>query len=347
MKHSLISPSEENDLFKGNNLSREHQRQIFLQQHGYPSSFCAFLAGDASPRRYYRWQKGGKSVILMDTPVTEKPEQFFHLAQLLRDYHLSAPAIFAVDFEQGFMLLEDFGDQTYTQKLTQENTHILYQCAVDVLIYLHRQVQQKPAFVSAYTVIELLREACLFLDWYYPATQGQQPSSTVRESYMLLWQQAFSEALSQQPSSLVLRDYHVDNLVVLSDREGVQQCGLLDFQDALWGPIGYDIVSLFEDARRDVDPMLKEQLWQHYGNAFPSLDLVRVRRSSAIISAGRHLKILGVFTRLALRDGKKHYLAYLPRVLRLLNTALAEADLPELQVWFQENVSQWSIPHVD
>jgi aminoglycoside/choline kinase family phosphotransferase len=169
----------------------------------------------------------------------------------------------------------------------------------------------------------------------------------VRESYILLWQQAFSEALSQQPSSLVLRDYHVDNLVVLSDREGVQQCGLLDFQDALWGPIGYDIVSLFEDARRDVDPTLKEQLWQHYGNAFPSLDLVRVRRSSAIISAGRHLKILGVFTRLALRDGKKHYLTYLPRVLRLLNTALAEADLPELQVWFQENVSQWSIPHVD
>lgn len=331
--------------FETDQTTREHQRQAFLSQHGYAPDYCMFLAGDASPRQYYRWQDGGKSVVLMDTPASEKPEQFCNLAQLLRSHQLSAPDILAVDFDQGFILLEDFGDQTYTRALTQDNTDFLYQLAVEALIHLHRQVRQKPVYVLDYKVEDLLREAFLFLDWYYPASQEKELTAAARKAYGSLWQQAFSTVLVQQPNSLVLRDYHVDNLVMLPDRHGVQRCGLLDFQDALWGPVGYDIVSLVEDARRDVGLVLKEQLWQQYGAAFPALDLNLVRRSSAVISAGRHLKILGVFTRLAIRDGKTNYLAHLPRVCRLLKMSLAEADLPELQGWFQEHVHQWSIPH--
>lgn len=333
--------------FEKKQPTREEERQAFLRQHGYDPKYCAFLAGDASPRRYYRWQNREKSVVLMDTPVSEKPEQFCRIAQLLCDYQLSTPAILVTDFEQGFILLEDLGDQTYTRALTRDNTLSLYQVAVDALIHLHRQVLQKPVFVLDYTVADFLREACLFLEWYYPATEGKEPTLEARKAYESLWQQAFTSALIQQPSSLVLRDYHVDNLVLLPDRQGFQSCGLLDFQDALWGPVGYDMVSLLEDARLDVDPDLKEQLWQQYGAAFPALDLELVRRSSAIISAGRHLKILGGFTRLALRDGKKHYLNHLPRVLRLLEISLAEAGLPELQSWFQEYVQQWGVPYGD
>lgn len=338
---SLISTSEKNPTL------REQQRYVFLSQHGYNPEYCTFLAGDASPRQYYRWQNEGKSVVLMDTPVSEKPDHFYNLAQFLCDHQLSAPIVWAADFNQGLMLLEDFGDQTYTRALTQDNTQALYELAIDALIHLHNQVRKKPVFVLDYTVAELLREARLFLDWYYPVTQGKQPTLAAQDSYESLWQQAFSDALSQQPNSLILRDYHVDNLVLLSDRDGFRQCGLLDFQDALWGPVGYDIVSLLEDARRDVDPALKEHLWQQYGKAFPSLDLELVRRSSAVISAGRHLKILGIFTRLALRDGKKNYLEHLPRVWQLLEVSLAEAGIPELRGWFQENVQQWSVPYVD
>lgn len=311
--------------FEKNQAQREEERRAFLLQHGYDPKYCTFLAGDASPRRYYRWRYGEKSVVLMDTPASEKPEQFCHIARLLCDYQLSAPAILAADFTRGFMLLEDLGDQTYTRALTQDNTLSLYRVAVEALIQLHHQVQQKPAFILDYKVSDLLREASLFLEWYYPVTQGKEPTLSARDAYEALWQQAFSTALMQQPSSLVLRDYHVDNLVLLPNRQGPQRCGLLDFQDALWGPVGYDMVSLVEDARRDVDPGLKEQLWQQYGAAFPSFNLESVRRSSAVISAGRHLKILGIFTRLALRDGKKHYLTHLPRVWKLLEVSLVEA----------------------
>ncbi|WP_052046209.1 aminoglycoside phosphotransferase family protein [Candidatus Paracaedibacter symbiosus] len=326
---------------------REQQRQAFLVAHNYDPEHLVFLAGDASPRQYYRWQQDGKSVVLMDTPLSEKPEQFCKLATTLYDRGLSAPAILATDFDNGFILLEDFGDQTYTRALTSENTPALYRIAVDALIHLHRNFVQKEACVSEYTAAELLREALLFLDWYYPATQDKEASSATRKSYESLWQQAFTIALRQQPSSLVLRDYHVDNLMLLPGRDTHQQCGLLDFQDALWGPVGYDLVSLVEDARRDVNPALKEALWQQYGAAFPELDLELLRRSSAVISAGRHLKILGIFTRLAIGQGKKHYLSYLPRVWRLLEISLAEAKLPNLTAWFSDHVTQWSIPHVD
>ena len=319
---------------------RDQKRHTFLSQHGYNPEFCVFLAGDASPRHYYRWENEGRSIVLMDTPVCEKLDRFCSFSQFLRDHHLSAPLVWAVDFNQGFMLLEDFGDQTYTRALKSENTKDLYQLAIEVLIHLHTHVQKKPVFASDYTVAEFLQEACLFLEWYYPVIEGKKAPLAIQSSYESLWQKAFLKALGHHPKSLVLRDYHVDNLVVLPDREGVQQCGLLDFQDALWGPVGYDIVSLLEDARRDVDPALKEHLWSQYGKGFPSIDLERIRQSSAIISAGRHLKILGIFTRLALRDGKKNYLRYLPRVWRLLKISLMETKMPELEEWFLENMQQ-------
>lgn len=326
-------------------LNRAHQRQAFLTAHGYAPEYCRLLAADASPRQYYRWQNGGNSLVLMDTPISEKPEQFCRIAQLLCDINLSAPKIIASDFEQGFLLLEDFGDQTYTRALTPDNTTALYTLAIKTLIHLHQHQSQKVAFVGEYTSKELLREAMLFLEWYYPKVEGKSLSPKGAQLYESLFYDAFTTALAQQPHRLILRDYHIDNLMLLSNRKGVQRCGLLDFQCALWGPIGYDVVSLLEDARRDVDPLLKEQLWQVYSAAFPEIDLKVLRQSSAVLSIGRHLKILGIFIRLAVRDGKKEYLAHLPRIERLLKISLAEANLPDLTMWFKTYMSHLS--HAD
>lgn len=319
-------------------MVRAQQRQTFLASHGYDPAFCAPLAGDASPRQYYRWQKDGKTVVLMDTPATEKPEQFCRLSQLLIDKNLSAPAILISDFAQGFILLEDFGDHTYTRALTADNTTHLYTVAVETLIHLHQSQRVQPDFIPAYTVAELLREALLFLEWYHPATHSVPLSSKAHQAYESLLSDAFSLALTQQPWGLILRDYHVDNLIYLETRSGIQRCGLLDFQCALWGPVGYDLVSLLEDARRDVDPLLKDQLWQLYGAAFPELNLLTLRQSSAVLSLGRHLKILGIFMRLAIRDGKKDYLIHLPRLRRLLTLSLQEAAIPALTAWFEEHL---------
>lgn len=340
----ILSPTSTSDMHL---RAREQQRQLFLKHHGYNPACLTFLAGDASPRQYYRWQEAGKSVILMDTPLSEKPEQFCKIAKVLCTQGLSAPAILANDLDQGFILLEDLGDLTYTQALNPGNLIELYSLAVDTLIYLQQNIGQKPSFVNDYTLAEFLREALLFLEWYYPATQGKEVSSIARRTYESLWHQAFAYALDQQPKSLVLRDYHVDNLVLLPERQGIQQCGLLDFQDALWGPVGYDLVSLLEDARRDINPALKEAMWMRYGNAFPHLDLRNIRRSGAIISAGRHLKILGIFTRLAKRDNKKEYLIHLPRVWNLLKNTLKEAEEPELTAWFEEHIAHWRLPNVN
>jgi aminoglycoside/choline kinase family phosphotransferase len=323
-------------------LSRAQQRQAFLAKHGYAPEYCSLLAADASPRQYYRWQYEGKSLVLMDTPISEKPEQFCRISQLLRDINLSAPEIVVYDFDQGFLLLEDLGDQTYTRALTSDNTTALYTLAIKTLIHLHQHQLQKVDFVDCYTSKELLREAMLFLEWYYPEIEGKKPSLEAIQQYESVFYDAFTTALAQQPHRLVLRDYHIDNLILLSSREGIQRCGLLDFQCALWGPIGYDVVSLLEDARRDVDPFLKEQLWQVYGAAFPELNLEILRQSSAVLSVGRHLKILGIFMRLAIRDGKKEYLAHLPRIERLLKISLAEANLPDLTLWFKTYMSHLS-----
>lgn len=324
-----------------NELSvRAQQRQAFLTQHRYAPEYCSLLAADGSPRQYYRWQHGEKSLVLMDTPISEKPEQFCRIARLLRDINLSAPDIIVSDFDQGFLLLEDFGNQTYTRALTPDNTTALYTLAINTLIHLHQSQLEQAVFINDYTCKELLREAMLFLEWYYPVVEGKKPTPEAFQLYESIFFDAFTVALAQQPHRLVLRDYHIDNLMFLADREGVQRCGLLDFQDALWGPVGYDVVSLLEDARRDVDPLLKEHLWQVYGTAFPEINLETLRQSSAVLSVGRHLKILGIFMRLAVRDGKKDYLMHLPRVERLLEISLDEAKIPALTAWFKAHMRQ-------
>jgi aminoglycoside/choline kinase family phosphotransferase len=148
------------------------------------------------------------------------------------------------------------------------------------------------------------------------------------------------------PTTLVLRDYHVDNLMLLPGRPGVAACGLLDFQDALIGPTAYDLVSLLEDARRDIAPDLVRAMFDRYAAAFPKLDRKALEAAYAVLGAQRNAKIIGIFTRLLRRDGKPQYLKHIPRVWRLLEGDLQHSALAGVKEWFERHMpkAQRTVP---
>ena len=318
----------------------ERARHIaaFLAEAGWGGARRRPLAGDASFRRYERLDQGDRHAVLMDAPPPEEDVSAFHRVQrLLLSLGLSAPRPLAVDLAQGLMLLEDLGDRTFTRALAGGAAERpLYELAVDVLIDLHAKADTAALSGEAlpnYDDRRLLEEALLLTDWYLPALSGSEPPAALREAYIGAWKAVFPLA-RHIPQTLVLRDYHVDNLMVLDGRPGVAACGLLDFQDAVVGPRSYDLVSLLEDARRDIPADLVAAMLARYLAAFPDIDREAFRASYAILGAQRNAKIIGIFTRLSRRDGKDQYLRHIPRVWRLLEGDLGAPELAPVKAWF-------------
>jgi aminoglycoside/choline kinase family phosphotransferase len=183
----------------------------------------------------------------------------------------------------------------------------------------------------------LLTEAALLVDWYLPVITGHATPAAMRERYLDLWRALFPLARAV-PTSLVLRDYHVDNLMRLAGRDGAAACGLLDFQDAVRGPVTYDLVSLLEDSRRDIAPALAASMYERYLAAFPKLDRSALAASSAVLGAQRHCKVIGIFTRLDRRDGKPRYLAHIPRLWRLIEGNLRNPALAPVKEWLDRHI---------
>jgi hypothetical protein len=312
----------------------------FLDGCGWGNARPAPLAGDASFRRYYRLGGNGRRAVLMDAPPPEEDvAPYIAVAQLLRQLGFSAPEVFAEDRAAGFLLIEDFGDDTYTRLLDRgADERALYALAVDTLVELQRAVEARGnPDLPPYDAERLLAEAALLVDWYAPAVLGEPLTEDRRAEYLDVWRTLLPQA-SLPHDTFVLRDYHVDNLMLLPGRSGVQGCGLLDFQDAVCGPPSYDLVSLLEDARRDVPAELRRQMTERYLAAFPALDRAAFLRSAAIFAAQRNCKILGIFTRLWRRDGKPRYLVHLPRIWRLLEQELAHPALAPIARWLDRHL---------
>jgi N-acetylmuramate 1-kinase len=320
--------------------ARKQAMSAFLGANGWGGITPVPLAGDASFRRYYRLQDNGRRAVLMDAPPRQEDVgPYIAIAGLLREIGLSAPEVFAEDRSGGFLLIEDFGDDTYTTLLRRgTDERALYALAVDTLVQLQRAVEQRSAIdLPPYDAERLLEEAALLVDWYAPAALGAPPPGALREAYLAVWRTILPQAeLAGQ--TLVLRDYHVDNLMLLHGRPGVRSCGLLDFQDAVRGPPSYDLVSLLEDARRDVPAELRLTMIERYLAAFPELDRSAFLRSAAILSAQRNCKILGIFTRLWKRDGKPGYLSHIPRIWRLLEQNLRDPALAAMACWLDRHL---------
>ena len=306
----------------------------FLAAHGWAGAEIRPLAGDASFRRYFRVAAAsGATAVLMDAPPAhEDPGPFLAVAGHLVERGFAAPRPLAVDRAKGLLLLEDFGDDRVGPLLRREpgRERAIYETAVDLLARL--AALPAPPDLPRYGDEAMRREVALFTDWYAPALTMKVD----QEGYFAAWRAAWADVLARVDADpvLVLRDYHADNLMVLPDGE----LGLLDFQDALAGHPAYDLVSLLQDARRDVDPALEEAMIDRYAAAAGIADAERFRADYEVLGAQRNSKILGIFTRLWKRDGKPHYLPLQPRVWSYLERNLAHPALAPVRAWFDAEV---------
>jgi len=304
----------------------------FLTAAGWARATCEPLAGDASTRRYFRVREGSRRAVLMDAArVPETIEPFIQIGRHLLELGFSAPAILAHDEQQGLVLLEDFGDETFSRLLDRgDEPGRLLAIATDVLITLHQHPKAISPVLRAYSPEAMLADIELFLEWRTPKI-----SAKGRDEFEKVWSEVLPRA-HEVPASLLLRDYHAANLMWLAGRTGVRQAGLLDFQDAYQGPITYDLVSLLEDARRDFPDALREKMLHRYLSQFPALDRKAFETSLAILAALRHTRVLAVFERLSRRDGKHEYKKlHSPRVERLLQRALSHPQLAGVKRWLE------------
>ena len=318
-------------------MNRDALAADFLAAHGFAGAGAGPRSADASFRSYRRLTGGPYPALLMDAPPDkEKLRPFVEVAAHLRRLGLSAPEVPAVDYDQGFALVEDFGDATFTRLLDGgADPEPLYAQAVDALVAMQRHPDSADLAVPAYDLDFFLTETRLFLDWYWPAVRSAKPSPAAGESFLAAVEAVLTPVLESGPPVLVHRDFHVDNLMVVSGREGIKACGLLDFQDALIGPPAYDLVSLLQDERRDVDPGLADAMRARHAHAAPAL---HDERAYWTLGLQRHLKNLGIFARLSRRDGKHRYLAHIPRMWGLVALCLArEPALQPLAEWLAEH----------
>jgi aminoglycoside/choline kinase family phosphotransferase len=300
----------------------------FLARSGWGNALRQHLAGDASDRRYERLRLGAATAVLMDNPPggADDPVAFSVMARHLRGLGLSAPAILAEDLRQGFLLLEDLSDDLYARLLLADPSREaeLYGPAVDTL--LHLQSAPAPAGLPDLTADAWAETAAVAPDWYARAATGQTPDAAAFRAALTKALKAHADG----PRVLILRDYHAENLLWLPGRQGLARVGLLDFQLGQLGQPGYDLVSLLQDARRDVLPETEAAMIARFADA-NGTDSGLFRAEYATLGAQRALRILGVFARLCLVAGKPQYLPLIPRVWGQLQRNLAHPALAELR----------------
>ncbi len=358
---------------------REVEIKAFLVDAGWGEAEVESFPGDASSRRYFRLTRGNELAVLQDAPcgaetpaepegasvedrrelgynalarlAGPEPAAFACFSNELVIRGFSAPNILAADLDAGLILLEDFGPNVYAQVI-ENNPALeapLYEAAVDCLAEIYRssfpakmQFQDATWRVREYDEAALLTETHLFLDWY-AADKGATLDADARSEWDAIWKTLFT-ALDAHAPGLALRDFHAENLFWLPERVSVAKVGLIDFQDGLFVHPAYDLVSFIEDARRDVSPDLVDDLIERFCTEAKLSDVAGFRRAYAVLGAQRNAKILGIFVRLAERDGKPSYRDLIPRVHAHFVKNLAGESFAELRAWFaaylpNENIS--------
>lgn len=324
---------------------RTEKLNAFLASTPWATAQRGPLAGDASNRRYLRLvREDGETAVLMDAP-SEKGEDirpFIAIAEDLLAFGLSAPRLLTRDETHGFLLLEDLGDDLFARvvKHTPSLETPLYEAATDVLLELHKHPVRSS--LAAYSPSVMTEMAALAYRWYVRGLDQpfEENAAAFKAAFL-----PFLENTAPQADVLIQRDYHAENLLWLPDREGVARVGLLDFQDAMAGHRAYDLVSLLQDARRDVDPALEAEMLARY------IDASNQPRESFEIAyhalgAQRTLRILGVFARLSMHAGKPHYIDFIPRVWGYLLRDLAHPALAPVRALIMDTLPEPTAAHL-
>lgn len=344
-------------------LARSKAIRDLFEQSGWIGAEREFMLGDASVRAYERLVKqDGSRAILMISParpdgppirygksystiakLAENIKPFIAIGEGLRQLGFSAPAVYAVDFQTGLAIIEDLGNDGITigNNIVQER----YAWAATAISILHGaaaadhvQLPNGQTYsIPPYDLDALLIEAELLLEWYTPHIAEIQLASGAKAIFINLWRQVLQEIVTIRPT-WTLRDYHSPNLLWLPERDGIARIGMIDFQDCVLGHPAYDVVSLLQDARADIDPGVELKLLSHYARlrleADPQFHMADFARAYAVLGAQRATKILGIFARLDKRDYKSAYLLHIPRVEKYLAKDLAHPALSDLKQWY-------------
>lgn len=315
-------------------MTRTELLHRFLAQNGLDTAERIALASDASARTYDRLKQNGKSYILMNAPPSENPAQFVFITELLEQAGVHPPHIFAKDLENGFLLLEDFGDNTFSRLLAQGTNELdLYRQGVQTLITLQQNIRIPDSGVPIYDAKRMLNGALFLPNWFGKyAVPGGLDDRAIK-AFTQIWQ-PWTKRLAKLPQSLVLLDYHADNLMITPTGE----CGVLDYQDACVGPATYDLISLLEDERRDVSESVRQELIEDYFTGRPDIDTPEMRETLALVAMQRHTRVIGIFMRLYQRDGKSKYLNMIPFVWELVERHLNEPMFTPYREWIETHI---------
>ena len=316
-------------------VSRINQIEDFLKSNQIEIKNLIPIKNDASFRKYFRIDKK----ILMDADPTlgEDVSSFININNLLNEFQLNVPEIYSIDKENGFLLLEDLGEDIFSKILDNKNEEKLYKQAIEILAEIHKKDLNEfnySILPKKYSIEKLLQESQLFIDWYLKKFLKLDISKTEIKDFSDIINKIFS-SLEPKLEKLVLRDYHVDNLILQSSKVGLKQVGILDFQDAVIGQSSYDLISIIEDVRRPITKDLKTRLIDYFVG-LTGYDLNNLKNELAFYSVQRNLKILGIFCRLSIRDNKPNYMSYNNNAWIYIESNLNNPIMKDLQNWIKK-----------
>tara|TARA_B100000902_G_C27306769_1_gene915963 strand:+ start:1250 stop:2218 length:969 start_codon:yes stop_codon:yes gene_type:complete len=298
------------------------------------------IKSDASFREYYRVEN--KRLLIMHAP-REKGESlinFEKINKILSSINLSVSKIYDIDYENNLMLIEDFGNDIFSKILNPNNERDLYQKSIELLSFIHNHSNLETYHVEKYSFEILINESELFIEWYLEKHLKLIVSSSEKVEFRNILEKHF-KSLSLEKNTLVLRDFHVDNLIYLENRNGIKQLGLIDYQDALLGSVAYDLASLVEDVRRPIKEELKHSLIEIYSKSI-FVDQNELQREIDFYSIQRNLKIIGIFSRLKYRDNKMNYFPMIEVAWSFINNHIKKSEYNDLNHWIDKMMKKTS-----
>ncbi|MBR6675329.1 MAG: phosphotransferase [Alphaproteobacteria bacterium] len=326
-------------------MTRQEIIDAFLTKAGWGDATRSFLAGDASLRSYDRVFKEGKTAVLMDAPPPENPhdylpaqlvlvDRFILVDTILRKLGVHSPEIYAQDIENGLLLLEDLGDNSFTRLLDSGyDARKLYKLATESLIKTHSGFAIAQEHEQVYDDERMMADIRLLPQWVVKYVSKIELTPDEMAEYDTIWRDLISQ-MHEIPRGYALYDYHVDNLILTPD----DTCGVIDFQDIRKTAATYDIMTLLEDERRYVPSDIKAEMLDLYFEAFPELNTPRIRSLSNLVALQRHIKVVGQFTRYWFKDGKDKYVRYVPFVWTLIENCLKAPECERLKAWIDKYV---------
>lgn len=327
-------------------LTRDELRRDFLKQVGWDDAGSYPIIEDCAMRRYLRLTKpDGQTAILMESLPDDnehatpghKIADYIRIGGYLNSIGMNTPNVYDADEPNGYVLIEDFGDFTFKKAIEEQgqSRYDLYKLATEALVHMRDHADSSELGLPSYESSIIHHDRRNVIDWYQAEITGQKPSEDIVQSYLDVWQK-IEASLPPCPQGVLHVDYHFENLMWVQGREGLAACGVLDFQQAKFGPIPYDLANLLYDARTTVPDDIKTDMLDLYCQGMSAADRELFESWMFILSAQFHCRVIGLFVRMARRDGKFGYLPHIPRLAKYLRAELQSEVLKPLALWFAD-----------